>query len=79
MEVDLIMKRIKSKKVIQKKYVICNDSYKRGREEGYKRDENHSDKDHIHWGLAGIIIARVFWILIISLVVYRIDTYILTI
>lgn len=73
------MKRIKSKKIIQENYVICNDSYKRGLEEGYKRDENHSDKDHIDWVFKGMIIAKVCWILIISLVIYRIDTYILTI
>lgn len=44
------MKRIKSKKIIQENYVICNDSYKRGCEEGYKRDENHSDRGYdIYW------------------------------
>lgn len=68
------MKRIKSKK----NHVICNDNYKRGYEEG-KRYENHSDEDHIDWVFKGIIIAKVCWILIISLVIYRIDTYILTI
>lgn len=66
-----------------KNYVIWDGSYKRDEKEATKRNikryKRHSDKDHIHWGLAGIIIARGFWILIISLVVYRIDTYILTI